>query len=129
MFQSLRENIRLNSFDNVSCFDYGLGSEDGAVSLYTSKDVKPHGGLHEGLFTAYPSGNRDVYVQRILIRRLDDVLSENAVNRVDYIKIDAEGAELFVLEGAQDIISACKPKLIDLKRNHKTFDCFNILCQ
>ena len=106
MFQSLKENIGLNSFDNISCFNYGLGDKERTVDLYTSKDVKPHGGLHEGLFTAYPSGSRDEYIQKISIRRLDDVLSENAVERIDYIKIDVEGGELFVLKGAQGIISA-----------------------
>ncbi len=120
MFQALKKNIELNSFDNIQYFNFGLGNKDGILKLYTSSNVKPHGGIHEGLFTTYPDGSRNEYVQEISIKRLDDALSNTKTARVDFIKIDVEGAELFVLQGAEETIRLFKPKLM-LELNEETF--------
>lgn len=46
------------------------------------------------------------------LHRLDDVLAEQAVDKIDFIKIDVEGSECQVLEGAPNLMSRYKPKLI-----------------
>jgi FkbM family methyltransferase len=43
---------------------------------------------------------------------LDIWWNQNSRPRIDLIKIDTEGAELWVLEGAKDIISVCRPIII-----------------
>lgn len=42
---------------------------------------------------------------------IDDFVSEQNLNRVDFIKIDVEGAEKEVIEGAKETIKKFKPKL------------------
>jgi len=42
---------------------------------------------------------------------LDDVVQKEGFNRVDVIKMDAEGHELFVLQGAVETIKRFKPIL------------------
>jgi FkbM family methyltransferase len=42
---------------------------------------------------------------------IDDFVSRNNVSRIDFIKMDIEGAELNALKGAAAVISRCKPKL------------------
>ena len=42
-------------------------------------------------------------------RRLDDILKDAAVSRVDEIKIDVEGAEFLVLQGAADTLARFRP--------------------
>jgi len=42
----------------------------------------------------------------VQVTRLDDALRERGISRVDVIKIDTEGAELFVLRGAKRLLNA-----------------------
>ena len=45
-------------------------------------------------------------------RTLDAILKEAAVSRVDVIKIDVEGAEMLVLQGARETLARYRPALI-----------------
>jgi hypothetical protein len=46
------------------------------------------------------------------MNRLDDVLNENALSRLDAIKIDVEGAELRLLQGATATLSRYRPLVL-----------------
>jgi len=45
------------------------------------------------------------------VRRLDTLVAEGAIERVDFIKMDIEGSELDALEGAAETIRRFRPKL------------------
>ena len=49
---------------------------------------------------------------RVRGRRLDDVVRELGLDRVDLIKADVEGAELLVLRGSTDTLSRFHPALV-----------------
>jgi FkbM family methyltransferase len=49
---------------------------------------------------------------RVASRTLDSVLSDLGVNEVDVLKIDVEGAEMGVLQGARKTLSGCRPILM-----------------
>jgi hypothetical protein len=48
----------------------------------------------------------------VMGRRIDDVVGELRITRLDVMKIDAEGAELHVLRGAQETLTRFHPKLV-----------------
>lgn len=112
MFLMLRENVALNDLTNVRLFHFGLGKEPSRTALYTSTGTTTQVGWNEGLFTTFNDGVCSAFVQEIEIRSLDDVVSETPVERLDYMKIDVEGAELFVLEGAIKTLQRFRPRLI-----------------
>lgn len=112
MFALLQKNVRSNNFENASLFHFGLGSETARAKLFTSSDTVTHGGWNEGLFSAFQDDTRSEFVQDFDVRRLDDVLSEQRIDRVDFIKIAAEGAELFVLRGAYHTLEAFRPTIL-----------------
>jgi FkbM family methyltransferase len=45
----------------------------------------------------------------VLVDRLDAFCSREAIGRVDFVKIDVEGAELQVLQGGREVIEAHRP--------------------
>ena len=43
--------------------------------------------------------------------KLDDFIKEKGLKKVDFIKIDVEGSERYLLEGAEKTIKRFKPKI------------------
>lgn len=59
---------------------------------------------------------------RVQTLRIDDLVSKGDVPRIDFIKMDIEGAELEALKGAEAVIRRFKPKLaITVYHNFKDF--------
>jgi hypothetical protein len=50
--------------------------------------------------------------QRVTARQLDRVVAESGVGRLDFIKIDVEGAETRVIEGAQAVLERFRPVIL-----------------
>lgn len=95
----LQENVRLNNFEElVTCIDVCIGSHDGEVGFYAAADPS-FSGIHDT--------HRSEKMSHLMlpIRRLDSVMHEIGISQVHQIKIDVEGAEYEVLEGATEILA------------------------
>jgi FkbM family methyltransferase len=98
----LTKTIAENRLVNVTMHNFALGSQNshGQV-IWSSHDVNP-GGTHLVLSDFVTP---DVITQPVLVRTLDSCISHH----VDFIKIDVEGSEFLVFEGAQRILSEDRP--------------------
>jgi FkbM family methyltransferase len=110
--QRLFTNIRLNQFENVQVYPFALSDGDGSLPIYDQNGNFSDGTRHEGLPTLFPSAARDEAREVVPVRRMDDVLREADVDRVDLIKLDIEGAEWVALRGAAETIRTYHPILI-----------------
>lgn len=103
-FAQLRD--RLAGLD-VHCLNVGLGSKEESVPIYRSAR-----GELNSLASLYPVVAQSVHqfqdtvVETIRIRTLDSVASEQKLDFVDLLKVDTEGHEYEVLQGARDLIRA-----------------------
>jgi FkbM family methyltransferase len=92
----LRENVCLNGFQHVTVIEAAVTSVPGSLRFYES-DEDPEANT---LFSNGPGAF--LTVQGVT---LDDTLQAENAGHVDLLKIDAEGAEPGVLQGAIRILS------------------------
>lgn len=100
-YNFLVKNIKRNNFNNIQAKNCGVSNKN------TSADIIKHG-KNSGCFYLKDCDEN----KGIKVVKLDD----EKIDKVDFIKIDTEGSELFVLEGAINIIKNNKP-LIQVETN------------
>jgi FkbM family methyltransferase len=105
---SLRENVEHNHFSNVNILPFALGAVNQQQVFQVSE--RPTWGKLKGVGPDTP----DKYLSdiKVSVRRLDDLFSEGVIPPPDFVKIDVEGAEVEVIEGAIDTLSRFGPTLI-----------------
>lgn len=104
-YKVLRDNITLNRIPNVRTRNIGISNHAGETILNTSKS---HNGLHT-LGTNISRFNDAVPVT-IHVEPLDTIFYDNNIP-VDFIKIDTEGWEYFILQGGEKTIQKYKPMI------------------
>jgi FkbM family methyltransferase len=99
--KALRLNLAFNWSRNVSVQKVALGSEAGEADFFVVE------GTETGCNSLRPPDLKASTYRPIRVRVavLDDWLRQHKIEFVDFIKIDAEGAELEVLRGASKLLS------------------------
>jgi FkbM family methyltransferase len=86
--------IRENGLKNVTLFRTALGRAAGELTLYVPPESLAN---HAPTALATPGWSP----MTVPVRRLDDLLDEQMIDRVDVLKVDVEGYEGEVLAGAE----------------------------
>jgi len=103
-FGLLKKNIQLNGIKNVELRNIGLSDKKGILEFYYNPRLTGATSLRD---LGIGAGKKKV---RCKVKRLDD-LADTLPSRIDFIKCDVEGAELFVIKGALNILKRAKPVL------------------
>lgn len=100
-YDILTNNIVNNRMENViSAFNIGLMDSNGEFGLVENRNSSNN----------EICKNTDV-LNRIDVTTIDEFVSGNSLKKVDYIKMDVEGAESSCLKGAVSTIKKFKPKI------------------
>jgi len=102
----LQENVSLNNFKQVDVFEYGLSNKGQKLQLHEVDDG------NEGLGTLFLGNKKSKGAIEITLEPLDEKWDSFHLPRLDFIKIDVEGSELFVLQGAIKAIAKFKPLIL-----------------
>jgi FkbM family methyltransferase len=105
-FELLKRNIALNKLTNVMPLNYAVFSERTKIKLYEQSASAKYNSIM--LTRAAKTKN---YVE-VNADTLDGILKLNGVNRVNWIKIDVEGAEFEVLKGSTKTLSDANISLL-----------------
>jgi FkbM family methyltransferase len=92
---------------NCHFFDTALSRETGTTSFNYVVSNPSYSGI---LRRRYDRPNEEDTTITVKTELLDNIISENT--HIDFIKIDVEGAEMLVLEGAKKTINRCKPIVV-----------------
>jgi FkbM family methyltransferase len=96
----LSRNVRVNGYSNVRIRNFCMGRSTQHARLHLNKG-KPNS------FSLIRNGAAESI--SVLSVSLDDLCRWENLQRLDYLKIDAEGAEAAVLDGGREAISRFRP--------------------
>lgn len=103
--RKLKINLLLNQMEKkVTIESFALGSDTETVEFYLpSKNASNQGEASKFKFKSFSDSIR---VKQIT---LDDWVIQNKIKKVDFIKMDVQGAELDILVGAKNVLQSMKP--------------------
>jgi FkbM family methyltransferase len=95
----LLKHVRINGCSNVRIEPHAVGSESGSADLYVV-----NGSCNWGNSLRAPVLFESTFKIPVQVCPVDDVLLELGISRVDFIKLDVEGAELSALKGTARLL-------------------------
>lgn len=114
VFDLLTRNIALNDFKNITPLNCGCSNADGTETIVYDRQKLGCSHLIQSTGSAQPDnarpGGDDAPVSAVAVRlrRLDDWIAENGIGTIGFVKVDVEGFELEVLEGAPALFTPGK---------------------
>lgn len=99
----LREQYHKNIFLN----NFALGDNSGNFDIHV-----PSGDYGQASLRLHDTGswsNPGLEVFNCLVKTLDDFVLEKGLKKIDFIKLDVEGAELLALKGGQKVLHELHP--------------------
>jgi len=94
-FEILKTNVELNDLSNVMLCNVACWNKNEKLKLHLARSPSAHS-------VKKPVSTDFVEVSGL---KLDDILKDLRIDHVDFIKIDAEGADGEVLEGAEETLA------------------------
>ena len=114
-FEWLRENVTASGHTNIALHNVGLGAHDETLTLTFNPAARSGG------FVSNQVQPKTGHVtETITIKNGDSYLGDRDV---DFIKIDVEGFERYVIEGLKNIIDRNEPVVV-LELNHWCLNAF-----
>jgi FkbM family methyltransferase len=104
-FRFLQRTIAMNGFTNITTLNIAAGDNRQNVCMKYER-------LNPGETHVSPEGSTEVVMQP-----LDECLAELGIAAINYLKIDVEGYELYVLRGARRIIEASGDIVVQTEQN------------
>ena len=107
-YSLLNINSAINNFGNIHLNNFALSNENGSSKFIITEDSG---------FSSFKDTARVKIKETTTVKtmKLDDYVSEKNIDKIDFIKMDIEGAEKMVLEGAENTLKTIKPKIILLE--------------
>lgn len=102
VFQRLEVNAGLNPFTNLKLYNMAMGDNEGQLSFVSTREEHTGGAFVSKVLKT------DTQVKVIT---LDKFVEQNNIERIDLIKVDTEGFEMFIVKGAENTLRKLKPAL------------------
>jgi FkbM family methyltransferase len=100
-FKLLQRNLRNNGLKNVAAHNCAVGAEAGTAKMGIYKAA------NRGRHSLVDLESCEKFIE-VPVRRLDDLLKDAGVESWDLMKLDVEGYEWFVFEGAAETLARTK---------------------
>ena len=115
---SLREHIKINSANNVTIVNRPIWCRDEPVTFYLNADNRSSNALFDpGLWYENEKSRKFPQPTTMNALMVDTVMADFDARKLKLIKIDTEGADQQVLEGAQQLLAMYHPPYVLVELN------------
>jgi FkbM family methyltransferase len=115
----LKENLKLNGIKNVYPFECAVSDRIGYKTLFVSRDNLCHS------FHMKQKIKNKVKVKTINLSR---IFKENKIKKIDFLKMDCEGAEYEILLGcSKKDLDKIKKICLEYHNLSEKFNCFSLI--
>lgn len=111
-FEALKKNKEYNKWDNVELFKVAIADKDGEMTLNTLASNR----TCYSLAIDYDQGG-----EKVKTMAMDTFFKENKIKKVDFIKMDVEGAEDMILRSIGFKRVADKIEAIEVEFHHPSW--------
>ena len=115
-FSILKNNIALNRFTNIIPLRIGVSKKSGKSTIYVASKSS---GSTSSLEKKWLENYADARAIEISCETLDYLTDSLRLKRVDWLKIDVEGHEVSVLEGAPKTLSGTNHLVIEISAGNE----------
>lgn len=99
--------LSIKNLENVKFYNFGFSDSDKQMKLYSSGSV---------FGTVYPLSHESIdNNETITLTTIDRFCREHSIEKIYYLKIDVEGAELDVLRGAEGMLRNGKIQFVQFE--------------
>ena len=121
----LERNAKLNRIGNLKIQPFGLWNQPDQLAFRTN-------GAESSFESVSRFQGKLPFLEKVEVLPIDQWTQDRNICRVDLIKMDAEGAELEILEGARELLKRDHPRLLiqayHIRDSIRTFErCADIL--
>jgi FkbM family methyltransferase len=102
-YLSLRELVEKGRYANIIPFQMAIGNKRGEVFIENQSE-------HEKNAVSFESDHEESLVTEMMT--LDDFVKMNNIQRIDFLKVNIEGAEKYMLEGMKESVQIVKTAAI-----------------
>jgi FkbM family methyltransferase len=106
VYKKLIENIELNKIENVVPNKLAVYKENKTIELFLSNQE------NLGMSSVFHHDTESGLTEMVEAVTIDSYIDKSDITRVDLIKIDIEGAELYALKGMLNTLKKYKPVLL-----------------
>ncbi len=112
----LKQVIERNGLDNVTLHSLALGTVEATMELRVPR-------ANAGMGSLVRHGGSDDTIHSVPVRRLTDIVNQEKITNIRFIKIDVEGFEADVFNGALEVLREIRPEaiLFELNQNKGAF--------
>ncbi len=108
--ERFKYGFSLNHISSLSIHDIAISDKNGEAKFFS--------GLDEQSSLFYESEKSAQQFTTVKTQTLDDFCKQNNLATINFLKIDVEGAEWFVLKGASELLQNKSIKIIQLELNN-----------
>ncbi len=99
-FERLAKTCLFNAYANVTCLHSAIADKAGTVVIDDNSNDELNAISSDSIASAAHPGHR------IPALTLDEACSSNGISRIDYLKMNIEGAEQLAIQGMREIIQS-----------------------
>jgi len=104
-FQYLKNNVGFQDSSNVELFNFAAGDQNGNINFLIYENAA-------NSCMVIPDGEESKWPGKVIkvpVRRIDSLLDEIGINKIDFVRMDVEGYEFNIFEGMQNTIRNSRP--------------------